>query len=75
MPELTTSEAVRTYEIHPNVLNRLILMRRVSARKNADGRWLISKESLERWNARRVRRVQRMPSPIETREQIAATAV
>jgi hypothetical protein len=57
MSELTTSQAVRTYETHPNVLNRLILMGRLAARKNADGHWLISKASLERWNRNRVRRV------------------
>jgi hypothetical protein len=57
MSELTTSQAVRTYEAHPNVLNRLILMGRLTARKNADGHWLISKESLERWNRNRVGRV------------------
>jgi len=55
MVELTTTQAVRVYETHPNVLNRLILMGRLEARKNADGRWLISKESLERWNRQRVR--------------------
>jgi hypothetical protein len=54
--ELTTSEAVRDYSTHPNVLNRLILMGRLQARKNADGRWLIKKESLERWNRQRIRR-------------------
>jgi hypothetical protein len=56
MSELTTSQAVRAFEIHPNVLNRLLLMGRLKAHKNADGRWLISKESLERWNSQRVRR-------------------
>lgn len=56
MGEMTTSEAVRFYDTHPNVLNRLILTGRLKARKNADGRWLISKESLERWDAQRVRR-------------------
>jgi hypothetical protein len=56
MAELTTSQAVRTYETHPNVLNRLILMGRLKARKNADGRWLISRESLEHWDRQRVRR-------------------
>jgi hypothetical protein len=59
MPELTTSEAVRAYQVHPNVLNRLILMGRLKARKNADGHWLISKESLEGWNRQRVRRAPR----------------
>jgi len=56
MPELTTSEAVRAYEVHPNVIGRLILTGRLQAHKNADGHWLISKESLERWNKTRVRR-------------------
>jgi len=59
MPELTTSQAVRAFEVHPNVLSRLILMGRVKARKNANGHWLISKESLERWNRQRVRRTPR----------------
>jgi len=54
--ELTTSEAVRAYKTHPNVLHRLILVGRLVARKNINGHWLISKESLERWNRQRVRR-------------------
>jgi hypothetical protein len=57
--ELTTSEAVRAYEVHPNILSRLILMGRLRAHKNADGHWLISRESLERWSRKRVRRVPR----------------
>lgn len=56
MSEMTTSEAVRAYDTHPNVLNRLILMGRLKARKNSDGHWLINRESLERWNRQRVRR-------------------
>lgn len=56
MPELTTSQAVREYKTHPNVLTRLILLQRLEARKNSDGHWLISKASLERWNRTRVRR-------------------
>ena len=56
MSEMTTAEAVRRYRTHPNVLGRLILLGRLQARKNADGRWLISKESLDRWNRNRVRR-------------------
>ena len=59
MNELTTSQAVRVYNTHPNVLNRLILMGRLKAHKDADGRWLISRESLELWNHRRVRRAQK----------------
>jgi hypothetical protein len=54
--ELTTSQAMQTYQVFPNVLHRMILMGRLKARKNADGRWLISKKSLERWNLRRVQR-------------------
>lgn len=57
MQEMTTSQAARMYNTHPNVLNRLILMGRLAAHKDSNGRWLISKESLERWNAQRVRRV------------------
>ena len=56
MHELTTSQATQQYGTNPNVLLRLILMGRLEARKNAEGRWLISKASLERWNAQRVRR-------------------
>ena len=54
--ELTTSEAVRAFKTHPNVLHRLILVGQLIAHKNADGHWLISKESLEHWNRQRVRR-------------------
>jgi hypothetical protein len=69
MGEMTTTQAVRAYETHPNVLNRLILMGRLKARKNADGRWLINRESLERWNSQRVRR-----APKPHTEPITATA-
>ena len=54
--ELTTSQAVRLYLVFPNVLHRMILMGRLEARKDENGHWLISKESLERWNRQRVRR-------------------
>jgi hypothetical protein len=54
--ELTTSQAARAYETHPNVLHRLILVGRLIAHKNADGHWLINRKSLERWNATRIRR-------------------
>jgi hypothetical protein len=54
--EMTTSEAVRAYRVHPNVLCRQILMGRLSARKNTDGRWLIRRKSLDEWNRHRVRR-------------------
>lgn len=68
MGELTTTQAVRAYETHPNVLNRLILMGRLKARKNADGHWLISKQSLEKWDAKRVRRARRN-SPLVTGQE------
>jgi hypothetical protein len=53
---LTTSQAVRTFSMHPATVLRLILTQRVTAKKNSDGRWLISAESLERWNRERVRK-------------------
>lgn len=56
MVEMTTSQAARAYETHPNVLNRLILMGRLKARKDADGHWLINKASLNKWDRSRVRR-------------------
>jgi hypothetical protein len=56
MSDMTTTQAARAYGTHQNVLNRLILVGRLKARKNADGRWLINRESLERWNRQRVRR-------------------
>jgi hypothetical protein len=67
--ELTTSQAVRAYGVFPNVLHRLILMSRLEARKDENGRWLISKESLERWNSKRLRRAPRREQP-----GVAATA-
>ena len=72
MEEVTTSQAARTYDTHPNVLNRLILMGRISARKNADGHWLISRESLENWNRSRVRRAQR--TRVESSTEFAVSA-
>lgn len=53
---LTTSEAVRTFQMHPATVLRLILTQRVAAKKDADGRWLITRDSLERWHSQRVRR-------------------
>jgi predicted site-specific integrase-resolvase len=66
--ELTTSQAVQLYGVFPNVLHRMILMGRLEARKNADGRWLISKDSLERWNRQRKRR-----APKREQSGVAAT--
>ena len=57
MPEvLTSSEAVRTFSMHPATVLRLILTGRVKAKKDLNGRWLIEKKSLERWDRQRVRR-------------------
>lgn len=57
--EVTASEAAQRYGVFPHVLYRMILMRRLEARKDANGHWLISKDSLDRWNRERVRRTQR----------------
>lgn len=54
--ELSTSAAARLYETHPNVLNRLILIGRLEARKNTSGNWQISKKSLDAWHTERMRR-------------------
>jgi hypothetical protein len=70
--ELTTSQAVRAYGVFPNVLHRMILMGRLKARKDADGRWMISKESLERWDRTRVRRV---PKPKRPERAVAANVI
>ena len=67
MKVLTTSEAVRQFDVHPVTVLRLILTQRLSAHKDADGHWLISRESLERWNKQRVRRTPKL-------EEVGATA-
>jgi hypothetical protein len=54
--EVGTSEAVRQYDAHPATILRLILTGRVSAHKDANGRWLIRRSDLDRWNRQRVRR-------------------
>jgi Helix-turn-helix domain len=56
MKVLTTSEAVREFRMHPITVLRLIQTQRVTATKDVNGRWLINKESLERWVRRRVRK-------------------
>jgi hypothetical protein len=61
--ELTTTQAARAYDTHPNVLNRLLLMGRLKARKDVNGHWLIATESLERWDRRRVRRAPQNAMP------------
>lgn len=67
MSELTTTQASIAFDVHPNVLGKLLLIGRIKARKNADGHWMIPREALERWNASRVRRAPKQ-------EQAAATA-
>ena len=54
--EVTTSEAVRQFQMHPATVLRLILTGRVEAHKDADGKWLIRRSDLERWNRQRLRR-------------------
>lgn len=66
--ELTTSQAVRAYEVHPITVLRLILTGKLEAKKDQNGRWLIRKDSLDRWNRqRRVRKGSKL-------EEIGATA-
>ncbi len=54
--ELTTSQAVQKYGVFPNIIHRMILVGRLEARKDADGHWLIKKDSLDRWDRTRQRR-------------------
>jgi Helix-turn-helix domain len=56
MEVLTTSEAVRQFQMHPATVLRLILTQRVAAHKDPNGKWLVRRSDLERWNSRRVRR-------------------
>ena len=50
---LTTSEAVRQFQMHPATVLRLILTQRVAAKKDANGKWLIRRSDLETWNRNR----------------------
>ena len=59
MEVVTTSEAVREFGMHPATVLRLILTERVAAHKDANGKWLIRRSDLERWNAQRGRQVPR----------------
>ena len=56
MEVITTSDAVRQFQMHPATVLRLILTQRVSAEKDSNGRWLVRRSDLERWNRQRVRR-------------------
>jgi predicted site-specific integrase-resolvase len=68
--ELTTSQAVQLYGVFPNVLHRMILMGRLKARKDVNGRWLISKESLEHWDHTRVRKAPKSKKAAMTGERV-----
>jgi hypothetical protein len=61
MEVLTTSEAVRQYRMHPATILRLILTQRVAAHKDANGKWLVRRSDLDRWNSQRVHRA---PKPL-----------
>ena len=69
--ELTTSQAVHAYGVYPNVLHRMILLGRLRARKDSNGHWLISRESLERWDRTRARK----PPKSKQTEQAAQSGV
>ena len=71
MEFLTTSEAVRQFQMHPATVLRLILTQRVSAYKDGNGRWLVLRSDLERWNAQRVRRC---PEPRYGEQQVITSA-
>jgi Helix-turn-helix domain len=69
MDVLTTSEAVRQFQMHPATVQRLILTCRVAAQKDVNGRWLIKRSDLETWSRQRVRKApnqsrQRVPSGV-----------
>lgn len=70
MDFLTTSEAVRQFQMHPATVLRLILTQRVSAHKDGNGRWLVRRTDLEHWDAQRVRR----PQPTQNAEPIQTEA-
>lgn len=50
---LSTTEAVRLFQMHPTTVLRLILTQRVAAEKDQNGRWLIRRSDLEAWNRTR----------------------
>lgn len=67
MEVLTTSEAVRQFQMHPATVLRLILTQRVAAEKDSNGRWLVRRSDLEAWNRNRQRRAPKI-------EEAGATA-
>lgn len=68
---LTTTEAVRQFQMHPATVLRLILTQRVAAHKDANGKWLVRRSDLERWNRQRVRRA---PKPEQAGIAVSAGA-
>jgi hypothetical protein len=66
---LSTSEAVRMFQMHPATVLRLILTQRVAAEKDQNGKWLIRRSDLEVWNRQRLRR-----APKSEQAGVAATA-
>ena len=56
MAELSTFEAARVFETNPVTLQRLVAQGRLRARKDKNGRWRISRKSLEAWNKKRLAR-------------------
>jgi excisionase family DNA binding protein len=67
MEVLTTSEAVRQFGMHPATVLRLILTNRVVAHKDGNGKWLVRRSDLERWNSQRVGRAPKLQQVPEVR--------
>jgi len=61
MNEMTTREAIKTYDIGANLLYRWITRGEIATRKDSNGKWLIRKDSVEKRN--RVRLARRRENP------------
>jgi excisionase family DNA binding protein len=57
--EFSTFEAARTYGANPVTLQRLVAQGRLEATKDGNGRWRITRKSLDRWNKNRLARKQK----------------
>jgi hypothetical protein len=68
MPELSTYEAARAYGAHPVTLQRLVAVGRLDGRKDKNGRWRISRKSLDLWNSKRLARTQKV-AKVNTRDE------
>ena len=64
MEVVTTSEAVRQFGMHPTTVLRLILTQRVTAHKDVNGKWLVRRSDLERWNRQRVHRAPKLAEEV-----------